>query len=181
MGRRLGFTAIWVATFVGFPLGGLAARVVGPIKAFGPALLGGGLAGAVIGLVQWLVLRRYRERVGWWAPATAAGMSLGTAVGGALVGYGTEIGELVVRGAATGTAVGALQALVLRCGTPGAAAWALANAVLWPLGWLVTARIGVDVEAQYTNFGSSGALVVTALSGLLLSRLIGRPGAHVTR
>ena len=40
--------------------------------------------------------------------------------------------------------------------------WAPALGAVWALGWAVTAAIGVDVETQYTVFGSSGAVVVTA-------------------
>jgi hypothetical protein len=39
--------------------------------------------------------------------------------------------------------------------------------VIWALGWTVTTAIGVDVESQYTVFGSSGALVVTLLTTAL--------------
>ena len=38
---------------------------------------------------------------------------------------------------------------------------------LWALGWTVTASAGIDVDAQYTVFGSSGALVVTAATSIL--------------
>jgi hypothetical protein len=40
-------------------------------------------------------------------------------------------------------------------------------AALWALGWTITSSAGIDVEAQYTVFGSSGALVVTALTSIL--------------
>ena len=45
---------------------------------------------------------------------------------------------------------------------------------LWALGWAITASIGVDVETQYTVFGSSGAVVVTALTAVLPVLLAGR-------
>ena len=38
---------------------------------------------------------------------------------------------------------------------------------LWALGWTITASAGIDVEAQYTVFGSSGAIVVTAATSIL--------------
>jgi hypothetical protein len=39
--------------------------------------------------------------------------------------------------------------------------------VVWALGWLVTTSIGVAVDQQFIVFGSSGALVVTALTAVL--------------
>ena len=50
---------------------------------------------------------------------------------------------------------------------PLAFAWAPALAAVWALGWTITTAIGVDVESQYTVFGSSGALVVTLLTAVL--------------
>ena len=35
------------------------------------------------------------------------------------------------------------------------------------VGWAITTAIGVDVESQYTVFGSSGAFVVTAATAAL--------------
>ncbi|TDK27996.1 hypothetical protein E2F48_02515 [Arthrobacter crusticola] len=51
-------------------------------------------------------------------------------------------------------------------------AWAGALPALWAPGWGVTALIGVRVGAQFIVFGSSGALVFAAVSGLLLHRLL---------
>ena len=50
----------WVAmSLVGFPVGGYVGYLVaGPVDAFVPALIGGALTGAGIGLAQWLMLRR---------------------------------------------------------------------------------------------------------------------------
>jgi hypothetical protein len=48
-----------------------------------------------------------------------------------------------------------------------AAAWPLLTAAAWSLGRLTTEAIGVDVERRYAVFGAGGALVATALTGLL--------------
>ena len=103
---------IWrwpLAILLGFPIGGYAANlVVGPVDSFGAALAGGVLAGAVIGAAQWLALR---QLVPWtWIAATSLGMGAGLAVGAAVVDYGITRGNLVLMGAVTGAAVGALQA-----------------------------------------------------------------------
>jgi hypothetical protein len=49
----------WTATLLAFPLAGLAARALaGPVDAVWAATLAGAVAGLVIGVAQWLALRR---------------------------------------------------------------------------------------------------------------------------
>jgi hypothetical protein len=43
---------------------------------------------------------------------------------------------------------------------------------LWALGWTVTTLAGIRVGEQFTVFGSTGALTVSALLGLLLQLLL---------
>jgi hypothetical protein len=164
-----------LASLVGFPIGGLIANVVvGRTDGVGAALVGGLLAGAVIGAAQWLALR---PLVAWpWVAATSAGMAVGLAAGAALVDYGSSRGDVVLMGAVTGLAVGALQAAVLARGRlAGAAWWAAASPVAWALGWLVTTYvITKNVDEQFTNFGASGALLFGASTGLLLAWLVRR-------
>jgi hypothetical protein len=52
--------------------------------------------------------------------------------------------------------------------------WAPGLSALWALGWAVSTSIGIDVEAQYAVFGSSGALVVTAATAVLPGLLAAR-------
>jgi hypothetical protein len=42
--------------------------------------------GAAVGIAQWLVIRGWLKRVGWWAPATSAGWALAGVVAGILSG-----------------------------------------------------------------------------------------------
>jgi hypothetical protein len=161
----------WLPTFLGFIVGGaLAIAVVDRVDSLGTAVVGGALAGAVIGGGQWLVLRSRVAQARWWIAATAAGQALGLGTGAALVGYGTEVGDLALQGAITGVAVGGLQALVLRRSGAAWRWWALAMPLLWALGWTVTWAGGIDVDEQFTNFGAYGAITVTILSGLLLAQ-----------
>src|SRR5688572_14747944 len=132
---RRGFWLRWLPTFVGFIAGGaLATAVSGRLDSVPAALVGGALAGAVIGGGQWLVLRRLLPGAAWWIAATAVGQAVGLAIGAPLVGYGTEPGDLAVQGAITGLAIGVLQALVLRRGTADGRWWALAMPPLWATG-----------------------------------------------
>jgi hypothetical protein len=162
--------------FLGFPLGGLLALVVvGSVEGVVSGALGGALAGAVIGGAQWLVLRGYLNVGPGWVPATALGVAIGDGVGALLTGAGTGIGALLVTGLATGVAVGLSQWALLRGHVRAANLWAPVVAVAWPLGWTVTWAAGVDVERGYAAFGSTGALVFAALTGLaMLLMLRGR-------
>ncbi len=101
---------------------------------------------------------------------------VGLAAGASLVGYDTELADLVLQGAISGLGVGALQALVLRRGVGGAPVWMLASAALWALGWTIPTLAGSDVEGQYMVFGASGALVYSLCSGALLAGLLGARG-----
>jgi hypothetical protein len=176
--------AIWTAGFVSFPLAGVAAMVVagrvdGPVA----ASAGGAITGLVIGAGQAVASRR---RLDWrgWIPATALGMGLGLLLGATVVGYGTSGADLALMGAITGLVLGVAQTLAL----PGRVrirwVWAAAMPALWALGWTVSTLAGVDVGQQFTVFGAIGAATFSALSGLLLHRLLpptatvttGRPG-----
>lgn len=164
---------VWpVAVLLGFPIGGLVADlVVDGVDSVGAALVGGLIAGAIIGAAEWFALRRW---VSWlWVAATSVGMAVGLAAGAALVDYGISRGDVVVMGAVTGVGVGALQALVLaRHRVSGAFWWAIANPPAWALGWLVTSYvITTNIEEQFTNFGASGTLVFGLLTWLVLAVL----------
>jgi hypothetical protein len=165
-GLRLGLR--WLVTFVGFPLGGLLSELVGPVDALTAAIAGGALTGLTIGAVQAWALRPERIPPGPWTAATAVGFAIGLGVGAAAVDYGTSMGDLALQGAICGLGVGFAQAAVLHERFRAAAfLWAPALAAIWALGWTITSAIGVDVERQYTVFGSSGAIVVTLITMVL--------------
>ena len=83
-----------VAIIVGIPIGGYAANIIiGKVDSVGPALVGGLIAGAIIGAAQWLALRSI---VPWlWLVATSVGMAAGLTAGAALVDYGISRADLV--------------------------------------------------------------------------------------
>ena len=142
------------------------------IDSVGAALVGGLIAGAIIGGGEWLALRRWVAPL--WIPATSLGMAAGLAAGAALVDYGTSRGDVLLLGAVTGAGVGVLQALVLaRQRVSGALWWAVANPLAWALGWLVTSYvITTNIEERFTNFGASGTLVYGLLTWPLLAVLL---------
>ena len=158
----------WMPTFLGFPAGGFAAEIVGRVDSPGPAIAGGAIAGAILGFAQWLGMRRGGPSPIAWIIATAVGFAVGLGAGAAAVGYDTNVGALATQGLICGAVVGAAQAAVLyrKLGRI-VLAWPVVLAALWALGWTITSSAGIDVEAQYTTFGASGALVVTALASVL--------------
>ena len=166
----------WLPTFVAFIAGGaIATAVTGPVTTVTAAVGGGALAGAVIGVGQWLALRGRLPKSEWWIPATAIGQAVGLAAGAVLVGYRTGLQDLAIQGAVTGLGVGILQVLVLRPHVATWFWWALAMPPLWALGWIVTTAAGIDVDQHFANFGATGAIAVTALSGFLLVQLLRVP------
>jgi len=172
---------LWTVGFVVFPLAGLAGTaVVGRVDSPVAALVGGAVTGLVVGAGQTLAAwGRLAPRR--WVPATTAGMSAGLLLGAVVVGYGTSLGDLALMGALTGLVLGPAQALALPRGTRARWAWAAVLPALWALGWIATTLGGIAVAEQFTVFGAYGALAFSALSGLLLIRLLpGRPTADDT-
>ena len=173
---------IWpIAVLVSFPIAGyLADLVVDGVDSVWAALVGGLIAGLVIGAAEWFALRRW---VSWlWIAATSIGMAAGLTAGAALVDYGTGRGDVLLMGAVTGLGVGALQALVLaRSEVSGALWWAVANPPAWALCWLVTSYVITrNIQDQFTNFGASGAVVFGLLTWLLLAMLLRKPEPEAT-
>ena len=62
-----------LASTIGFPVGAAAAFIV----SFN---LPGAVGGAVVGILQWLVLRQQLSRTGWWVLASTVGFPVGAAV-----------------------------------------------------------------------------------------------------
>ena len=159
-------TGRWMVSFAGYPLGGYAAYLlVGPVDGPGAALAGGLLTGAILGAVQVWAMGKSAPRALAWTLATALGLMAGVSAGAALVDYRTDLGSLVIQGAVSGAMVGIAQAVVLvpRLGALDLV-WPLYLSTVFAVGWAVTTSAGIDVDQQFTIFGSSGALVATLLT-----------------
>jgi len=159
----------WIVTFAGFPAGGLTSMLlIGPVDTVTAALAGGLVTGTILGAAQAWGLGRSGPGAARWIAATAAGLMIGLGLGATWVGFGTSLAALVVQGAVCGLAVGAAQALALRRRLGRIAfAWPAALAAIWALGWAITYAAGIEVNEQFTVFGSSGAVAVTALTVVL--------------
>lgn len=159
----------WMVSFAGFPLGGFASIILtGPVNDLPAALAGGLITGTVLGAVQAWAMGAARPRPMAWVLATAIGLSAGLGLGAAMVDYQTDIGSLALQGAVCGALVGAAQAVVLlpRLGSM-AYAWPVPLSGIWALGWTITTAAGIQVEDQFTVFGSAGAIVATLLTAFL--------------
>jgi hypothetical protein len=99
-------------------------------------------------------------------------MGLGLLLGAVVVGYQTSLPDLALMGALTGLVLGPAQALALPRGTRLRWAWAAAMPALWALGWTTTTLGGIAVDDQFTVYGAYGAITFSALSGLLLLKLL---------
>ena len=77
------------------------------------------LYGAVLGVLQWLVLRRQVAMSGWWVLASTVGWVVGDPVCSSLIGFGTL--SWVVFGAVYGAITGLVLVWLLRQPVPAAA------------------------------------------------------------
>jgi hypothetical protein len=167
---------IWTSSFLSFPLAGIASGIIaGRVDSTSAALVAGLVTGLVIGTGQSLASSG-RLDARRWIPATSAGMGIGLAVGATAADFGTSLGDLALMGALTGLVLGPAQALALPRSNPFRWVWAAAMPILWALGWTITTLAGVEVGQQFSVFGSTGAITVSALSGGLLHLIrIGDP------
>ena len=132
------------------------------------AYLGVTIAGILVGVLQWLVLRRKVARAGRWVLA-----SLGAAAIFGVVVFGVgmvnaDVGWVAGTGL-FGTVAGVLQWLVLKRQVRGAGWWVLASTVGWVVGIPVGEMVG------WNGLGAAyGIITRTVLVWLLRQR---PPGA----
>lgn len=161
----VGFALRWMVTLLGFPIGGAAAyAVVRSIDTAPKALIGGLIAGAIIGVIQWLILRMRLPISAWWVMATAVGLGLGLAVAVQVIGSDLDVRNITLRALLAGLCVGIAQWVVLRPQISAAAWWIAIVAVAWVVGWLVTWAARVDLSFNWAVFGASGALCFALLT-----------------
>lgn len=135
--------------------------------------------GITVGLAQWIVLRHFLPRPLPWLAATFAGYLLCIVIAGvanrtALAAASTWHEVLLF--SVLGVAVGVPQALVLSRHYHGAAVWVLASiASFMAFFWLVANP--TNSPGQFILMASLVAAVGSAVPGLVLVWLIGRPAA----
>lgn len=137
-------------------------------------VLGGVLFGAVVGVAQWLVLRRHIPRAGWWVLASTVGWFVALNVSGALDRV-LDWTLWYISGAVGGMAVGAAQWLVLRRRVARAGWWMLPTIAGGCTSWystLMLFEINVFLGVVMVEF-VSGALY-GAITGSVLVWLLQR-------
>ncbi|MGE5138828.1 MAG: hypothetical protein ACM3JD_05140 [Rudaea sp.] len=156
--------------------------IVGPeydplIRAFLP-VLALALTGAVLGVAQWLILRRYLPGIGWWVLATAVGYAIPFSglVENLLPNFGRVTGLLLFLVA--GGVIGIGQWLVLRSKLRDAYWWAVLTPLAWALAYGLTRLVlllQVYVEPMDLFFAF---LIPPAVQGLTLVYLLQRASRY---
>jgi hypothetical protein len=109
------------------------------------------VVGAVVGLLQWVVLRPLIRGGGWWVPASAAGWAGGAAlVTLVLRPQSPVLGPVVI-----GLGMGVAQWLVLRWQVYRAWWWIVLSTLGWALGMMgiLGAPLAGAVAGAVTGFG----------------------------
>jgi len=103
-------------------------------------LIGLALAGALFGLMQWSVLRRYISQTGWGALGSAVGLTVGY-IGGYIMG-GPPF-DFILAPALAGLLGGIAQWFALRRHVAGAGWWAPASALGFLIGGIAGTAIAI--------------------------------------
>lgn len=126
--------------------------------------------GVLVGVLQWLVLRRHVSSANGWLAASLGAL---LAIGLLIAGFGVldrQLGWFVGVGL-FGILVGSLQWLVLRQQIPGSGWWVPASTA----GWLIGMPLG-DINGPPGLGAAYGAITATALVWLLRQRQIALEG-----
>ena len=158
--------AMWIAVFLAYPIAGLVGRwIANPADGLVFAFITAAIAGAILGLAQWLALGRHVSAVRW-VGATALGLGVSFVIVQAIGATSTAAAPVI--GAVTGLGVGIAQSFIRSDRIPSPVVWIPTMGVAWAIGWVVTTSIGVQAEAGWPVVGVSGALVAQLLSGVVL-------------
>jgi hypothetical protein len=167
--------AMWSAVFIAYPIaGGLGRVIANPADGLVFAFVTAAVAGAILGLAQWLALGRHVSALRW-VGATALGLGVSFVL--VQVAGATSSAAAPVIGAVTGLGVGIAQSFVRSDRLPTPSIWIPTMGIAWAIGWLVTTSIGVQAEAGWPVVGVSGALVAQILTGIVLVTM-GRKGVQ---
>lgn len=104
--------------------------------------------GAVVGIMQWMVLRTLFRQAGWWILAS----SVGWAAGYAMISILFPSESIVLPGAVIGATMGAMQWLVLRRWVYRAAWWIVISSLSWTIGPILGAPFVGAVVGAVTGF-----------------------------
>jgi hypothetical protein len=142
------------------------------------------LAGLVVGLSQWIVLRRYLTECSDWILAGGAGWAAGYALGLFLINSltGTLLGGLLGY-VLFGVIIALFQWPVLRREIPNALTWVLASVIGWSAGLylsqvslnIIFSGPSIDPAASTSVIAGTSGLVAGAITGLALVLIVRQP------
>jgi len=173
----------WIISFpLGFVLVAVAGWIIGVHE--GSIILKLGLDNAavficiatVVGLMQWLALRRIVRRAGFWVLASIIGFTISSSIHGVVChvyGYPDELGPLgtlvwAVAFVVGGTLAGVMQQRILRRQVYHSAWWVPASAVGWGLS-----MIGLGISSFFPPNGRPFIVLPLVLASVLLGIVTG--------
>jgi hypothetical protein len=179
--NEFGLWAGWLlATVGGMLIGFLPAKLIADIFGLGVAyIIVPLLAGALIGFLQWLALRRFIVGSMDWILTAGAGWAIGYAAGLLVIQVlGRQPGFagfwlLLACYALFGVIIALVQWPVLRREIPHAGPWILANVVGWALGFSIATAVELAVYSQSPAEPWIVNLIVQGISGLIAGAIIG--------
>ncbi len=170
------FWVLWVwLTTLGYIVGFFAGFVLGHIV-LGNVMIGVGI-GAVTGIFQWLVLRSYIRRSGWWILASVTGLFVGLGMYGIVSivwKYPFDLGlPLGVLGYALafllgGLLIGLMQRPVLRRYVRHSNRWVWISAI----GWAASV-LGLSFPGNMFGYSPLAVVSASALAGIILGVVTG--------
>jgi hypothetical protein len=177
-----GFWWLWVLfTFLGLGFGFLAGFVLGHVV-LGNVSVGIGI-GAIVGLLQWLLLRRHIPNSAWWIPAMVIGLFVPLGLYGIAwlvwkvpFDLGWPMGGLAwaVCFLAGGALAGWLQLRVLRQRVAEPRSWVIYSAIGWCLSLFpMMIRPDMTRELPILFLILSNEVISLAFGGILLGAVTG--------
>ena len=142
--------------------------------------LAGTVIGASLGIAQWLILRRFIARAGWWVLASIVGLAVGFGVCSAVLfadDFAQDVGFAIagaVAGTVIGAALGIAQWLVLRRHVARAGWWVLASAV----GVAIFETVDFAMQFDAGPVFLVGVAAYSAITGGVLVWLLRQPTAE---
>ena len=129
----------------------------------------GAVSGAIVGTLQWLVLRGWAPRARGWIPATSVGFGLAHTLNDAVPYRALDLVLILVIG---GVALGALQSTALRHAIAGPGRWIPVTALAWVTGWMTGSQVIAHIDRNplaelFLGNGLTG-LIVGAITGAAL-------------
>jgi hypothetical protein len=162
----------WTPTFLAFPIGGLLAKLIfGSASSVARSVGGGLIVGLVVGLIQYLSLKKYGISTSW-VVATAVAATVAALINSYAFSFKFDSASLAGSGLIAGLLIGISQSLSQTRDLKFISIWTISSAIAWSLAWFITSKVIVDSDAQYHVFGSSGALVTTLGLGLVLKYIL---------